>query len=79
MAATKLTADGLLWTEETDPANEDTRMETDMSNEEVDALLSEDQCEDVGIPNAQRQERKRETTNEPKKGPSPPLFGKSTL
>ena len=69
MAATKLTADGLLSTEETDPATEDTRMDTDMSHEE-DALLSEDQGEDIGsstsVPNAQRQERK-ETTNKPKK------------
>ena len=69
MAATKLTADGLLSTEESDPANEDTRMDTDITYEEEDALLSEDRDEDVGfsddsIPNAQRQERKRDTTNE---------------
>ena len=68
MAATKLTADGLLTTEETDPAYEDTRMETDISYEEEDAL-SEDRGEDVGlndasIPNAQRQERKKNTANE---------------
>jgi len=72
MAATKLTADGLLSTEETDTTTEDTRMDTDMSYEEEDALLSEDQGEDVGssndsVPNAQRQERKKETMNEPKK------------
>ena len=72
MAATKLTADGLLTTEETDPSNEDTRMESDISYEEEDALLSEDRGEDVGlndvsIPNAERQERtvcKRDTANE---------------
>ena len=72
MAATKLTADGLLSTEEISPVIEDSRMDTDMSNEEEEALLSEDQCEDVGasedsISNAQRQERKRETTDEPRK------------
>ena len=72
MAATKLTADGLLSTEEIDPNTEDTRMDTNMSYEEEDALLSEDQDEDVGasndsVPNAQRPERKRVTTNEPKK------------
>ena len=72
MAATKLTADGLLSTEETSPVIEDSRMDTDMSNEEEEALLSEDQCEDVGasedsISNAQRQKRKRETTDEPRK------------
>ena len=72
MAATKLTADGLLSTEEIDPNTEDTRMDTNMSYEEEDALLSEDQDEDVGasndsVPNAQRPERKKETTNEPKK------------
>ena len=71
MAATKLTADGLLSTEESDPANEDTRMDTDITYEQEDALLSEDRDEDVGfsddsIPKAQRQERKRDTTNEPK-------------
>lgn len=65
MAATKLTADGLLLTEETDPVNEDTRM----SSEEEDALLSEDWDEDVGnnkdnIPSAQRQEWKRESAND---------------
>ena len=49
MAATKLTADGLLSTEETDPATEDTRMDTDMSHEE-DALLS-CQGEDIGSSN----------------------------
>ena len=71
MAATKLTADGLLSTEESDPVNEDTRMDTDITYEEEDALLSENRDEDVGfsddsIPNAQRQERKRDTTNEQK-------------
>ena len=65
MAATKLTADGLLSTEESDPVNEDTRMDTP----DEGALLSENRDEDVGysddsIPNAQRQERKRDTTNE---------------
>ena len=45
MAATKLTADGLLTTVERDPADED--MNTDMSNEEEEALLSEVQGEDV--------------------------------
>lgn len=72
MAATMLTADGLLTTEETDPAYEDTRMETDISYEEEKALLSEDQgedvgCNDVSIPIAKRQERKRDTANELKK------------
>ena len=72
MAATKLTAFSLLSTEETDPAYEDTRMETDISYEDEDALLSEDRSEDAGlnnvnIPNAQRQERKRDTANELKK------------
>ena len=71
MAATKFTADGLLSTEETDPANEDTRTDTALSNEDEDALLSENHGEDVGtsddnIPNAQRQERKMKTTSEPK-------------
>ena len=70
MAATKLTADGLLSTEESDPVNEDTRMDTDITNEDEDAPLSEDQDEDIGysddsIANAQRQEN-RDTTNEPK-------------
>jgi len=51
MAATKLTADGLLSTEETDPATEDTRMDTNMSHEKEDALLSEDQGEDIGSSN----------------------------
>ena len=68
--ATKFTADGLLSTEESDPINEDTRMDTKITYEE-DALLSEDRDKDVGfsndsIPNTQRQERKRDTTNEPK-------------
>ena len=72
MAATKLTADGLLMTKDIDPAHEDTRMETDISYKEEDALLSEDRGEDVGlndvsIPNAQRQECKRDTANELKK------------
>ena len=72
MAATKLTADGLLMTKEIDPAHEDTRMETDISYKEEDALLSEDRGEDIGlndvsIPNAQRQECKRDTANELKK------------
>ena len=71
MAATKFTADGLLSTEESDPINEDTRMDTKITYEEEDALLSEDRDKDIGfsndsIPNAQRQERKRDTTNEPK-------------
>ena len=71
MAATKLTADGLLSTEESDPINEDTRMDTKITYEEEDALLSEDRDKDIGfsndsIPNAQRQERKRDTTNEQK-------------
>ena len=71
MAATKLTADGLTSTEESHSINEDTRMDTDITYEEEDALLYEDRDEDVGysddsIPNAQRQERKRDTTNEPK-------------
>ena len=39
MAATKLTAEGLLTTEETDTAAKDTKM--DLSYEEEDALLSE--------------------------------------
>ena len=70
MATTKFTADGLLSTEESDPINEDTRMDTKITYEE-DTLLSEDRDKDVGfsndsIPNAQRQERKRDTTNEPK-------------
>ena len=57
--------------EESDPVNEDTRMDTDITYEEEDALLSEYRDKDVGysddsIPNAQRQERKRDTTNEPK-------------
>ena len=61
----------LLSTEESDPVNEDTRMDTDIIYEDEDALLSEDRDEDVGysddsIQNAQRQERKRDTTNEPK-------------
>ena len=69
MAATKLTADGLLSTEESDPVNEDTRMDTDITYKDEGALLSENRDEDVGysddsIPNAQRQERKRDTTNE---------------
>ena len=71
IAATKHTADGLLSTDESDPVNEDTRMDTDITYEEEDAILSEDRDEDVGfsdhsIPNAQRQERKRGTTNEQK-------------
>ena len=70
MAATKLTTDGLLTTEDTDPTVGDTTM--DISYEEEDAFLSEDRREDAGlnddsIPNAQRQERKRNTANEPKK------------
>ena len=61
MAATKLTADGLLSIEESDPVNEDTRMDTDITYEEEDALLYEDRDEDVGysddsIPNAQRED-----------------------
>ena len=69
MAATKFTADGLLSTEESDPINEDTRMDTKITYEEEDALLSEDRDKDIGfsndsIPNAQRQERKRDTTNQ---------------
>ena len=47
MAAIKLTADGLLTTEETDPAYEETRMETDISYEEEDALLSKERGEDA--------------------------------
>ena len=47
-------------------------MDTDISYEEEDALLSEDRGEDVGlddvsIPNSQRQDRKRNTANELKK------------
>ena len=42
---------------------EDTRMDADITYEEEDALLSEDRD---SIQNAQRQERKRDTTNEPK-------------
>ena len=68
MAATKLTADGLLSTKESDPVNEDTRMDTDITYEEEDALLSEDRD---SIPSAQRQERKRDTTNEPKSSKRP--------
>ena len=69
MAATKLTADGLLTTVESDP---DTRMDTDLSYEEEDALLSEHRGEDVdldddNIPNAQRQERKGDTVSGLKK------------
>ena len=71
MAATKFTADSLLRTEESDPINEDTKMDTKITYEEEDALLSEDRDKDIGfsndsIPNAQRQERKRDTTNKPK-------------
>ena len=59
----------LLSTEESDPVNEDTRMDTDITYKDEGALLSENRDEDVGysddsIPNAQRQERKRDTTNE---------------
>ena len=66
------TADGRLSTKETDPANKDTRMYTIISCEEGDALLSEDRGEDIGcnddsIPNARKQERKRDTANELKK------------
>ena len=71
MAAIKLTADGLLTTEETDPAHEDTRMETDISYEEEDALLSEERGKDVGndvsVPNVQKRDHKRDTANELKK------------
>ena len=49
MAATKLTAFSLLSTEETHPAYEDTRMETDIPYEDEDALLSEDRSEDAGL------------------------------
>ena len=42
---------------------EDTRMDADITYEEEDALLSEDRD---SIQNAQRQERKRDTTNKPK-------------
>ena len=71
MTATKFTADGLSSTKESDPINEDTKMDTKITYEEEDALLSEDRDKDIGfrndsIPNAQRQERQRDTTNEPK-------------
>ena len=71
MAATKFTAGGLLSTEESDPNNEDTRMDTKITYEQEVALLSKDRDKDIGfsndsIPNAQRQECKRDTTNEPK-------------
>ena len=71
MTATKFTADGLSSTKESDPINEDTKMDTTITYEEEDALLSEDRDKDIGfsndsIPNAQRQERQRDTTNEPK-------------
>ena len=61
MAATKLTAEGLLSIEESDPVNEDTGMDTDITYEEEDALLYEDRDEEVGysddsIPNAQRED-----------------------
>ena len=63
MATTKLTADGLLTTKETDPADEDTRMDTVISYQE-DALLSEYRGKDVGlnnvsIPNVLRHKHKR--------------------
>jgi len=56
-------------TEETDPATGDTNM--DLSYKEEGALLSEnggeDGFNDARIPNAQSQERKRNTANELKK------------